>query len=79
MLKAVVIVIVLSSGGATVFDGMEGTALGLLFGSFGGGFLPRFCLVEISTFDCNNSFKPEVFVPLCVSVLESLNDFKVFY
>ena len=54
-LKVVVIVIVLSSGGATVFDGMDGTAFGLLNGSFGGGFLPTCLLFAKSTFERTSS------------------------
>jgi len=45
----VVIVMVLSSGGATEFEGILGIALGLFVGSLGGGFLPSVFFVCIST------------------------------
>ena len=54
-----VIVIVLSSGGATVFEGIDGMALGLLKGSFGGGFLPRLGLFFSSTLEWIRSFRVE--------------------
>ena len=55
-------VIVLSSGGATVFEGIEGTAFGLLNGNLGGGFLPRAFLFCISTLDWIKSFNRLVLV-----------------
>lgn len=65
----------LSSGGATVTEGMEGTALGRLFGSFGGGFFPVARFWVRSTFDWNNSRRLDALeIMLC-----SLKDRKVSY
>ena len=63
----VVIVIVLSSGGATVLEGILGTAFGLLKGNFGGGFLPIVLLFFISTRDWIKSYNKFVLVSFYLS------------
>ena len=65
-------VIVLSSGGATVLDGMLATAFGRFNGSFGGGFLPRIFLFCISTLDWIRSLRRLLVLVMFFTSIESL-------
>ena len=65
-------VIVLSSGGATVLEGILGTTLGRFNGSFGGGFLPRIFLFCISTLDWIRSLRRLLVLVMFFGLIESL-------